>query len=123
MPRLLIVDDEPENIELLQRRLSKRGFEILCAFGALEAIEKAVAERPDLILMDLKMPNVDGFEATRRLKSDDATRSIPVIALTAFAMQEDRARALAAGAQDHQSKPIDLDELLAKIHSLLSQST
>jgi CheY-like chemotaxis protein len=116
---LLLVDDEEDNIEMLRRRLSRRGFDIVSATSAGEALEKARAERPDLILMDIKMPHVDGYEATRQLKADEATRAIPVIALTAHAMQEDRERAFAAGADDYESKPLDLPRLLEKIDVLL----
>ena len=119
MAKLLIVDDEPENIELLTRRLTRRGFAVVSATSAEEGVAKAEAERPDVILMDIRMPGVDGFEATRRLKAKPATRPIPVIALTAHAMQEDRDQALAAGADDYETKPVDLDRLLAKITALV----
>ena len=119
MPKLLIVDDEPENIELLTRRLTRRGFAVVSATSAEEGLAKAAAEAPDVVLMDIKMPAVDGFEATRRLRADPATAGIPVIALTAHAMQEDRDRAVAAGANEYESKPVDLDRLLQKIHGLL----
>ena len=118
MPKLLIVDDEPANIELLARRLTRRGFEVVSATSADEGIAKAVSEKPDVVLMDIKMPVVDGFEATRRLKANAATRAIPVIALTAHAMQEDRDQAVAAGADEYETKPVDLDRLLAKIQAL-----
>lgn len=119
MPKLLIVDDEPDNIELLARRLSRRGFEVVSATSAVEGIAKAEAEQPHLILMDIKMPQVDGLEATRRLKANPATAHIPVIALTAHAMAEDRVQALAAGANEYESKPVDLPALLAKVEALL----
>ena len=119
MPKLLIVDDEPANIELLARRLARRGFEVVSATSADEGIAKAVAEKPDVVLMDIKMPVVDGFEATRRLKANVATRAIPVIALTAHAMQEDRDQVIAAGADEYETKPVDLDRLLAKIQGLV----
>lgn len=119
MPKLLIVDDEPDNIELLARRLTRRGFEVVSATSAVEGIARAEAERPNLVLMDIKMPQVDGLEATRRLKANPATAHIPVIALTAHAMAEDRANALAAGADEYESKPVDLPTLLAKMAALL----
>lgn len=119
MPKLLIVDDEPDNIELLARRLTRRGFEVVSATSAVEGIAKAEAERPNLVLMDIKMPQVDGLEATRRLKANPATAHIPVIALTAHAMAEDRANALAAGADEYESKPVDLPTLLTKMTALL----
>jgi CheY-like chemotaxis protein len=121
MPKLLIVDDEPANIELLARRLTRRGFEVVSATSADEGIARAVSEKPDVVLMDIKMPVVDGFEATRRLKANAATRAIPVIALTAHAMQEDRDQVIAAGADEYETKPVDLDRLLAKIQGLLSR--
>jgi two-component system cell cycle response regulator DivK len=119
MPKLLIVDDEPDNIELLSRRLTRRGFEVVSATSALEGLAKAEADRPHLILMDIKMPQVDGLEATRRLKANPATKHIPIITLTAHAMAEDRAQALAAGADEYESKPVDLPTLLAKVNALL----
>jgi len=115
---ILIVDDEPENIELLDRRLSRRGFTVVGATSAEDGLKVALAERPALILMDIKMPNLDGFDAMRLLQADPLTAGIPVIALTAHAMQEDRDRALAAGARDYETKPVDLDRLLAKIRHL-----
>jgi CheY-like chemotaxis protein len=119
MPTVLLVDDEPDNIELLTRRLGRKGFAVVPALSAAEALAKAASEKPDVVLMDLKMPVVDGFEATRRLKADPATAHLPVIALTAHAMQEDRDRALAAGAVEYESKPVELDRLVAKIHAVL----
>ena len=120
MPKVLIVDDEPDTIELLGRRLTRRGYVILAAQSAEEGIAKALAEAPDIILMDIKMPQVDGLEATRQLKFHATTRSIPIITLTAHAMAEDRAIALAAGADDYESKPVDLPKLLAKMEALLA---
>ena len=122
MVKLLIVDDEPENIELLRRRLSRRGYAVVAATSAEEALARADAEQPDVILMDIKMPVVDGFEATRRLKARPATAPIPVITLTAHAMQEDRDQALAAGADEYETKPVDLDRLLEKIRALAGRS-
>lgn len=119
MPKVLIVDDEPENVELLQRRLVKRGYEIISANNALDGIALAEAQGPALILMDIKMPNIDGLEAMRRLRASEATRTIPIIALTAHAMNEDKERATAAGAADYETKPIDLPSLLGKMQSLI----
>ena len=121
MTTILIIDDEPDNIELLTRRLVRRGFVVLSAMSAEDGIAKAVAEQPDVVLMDIKMPVVDGFEATRRLKADRVTKAIPVIALTNHAMQEDRDRAAAAGADEYETKPLDLDRLLAKIQTLVTK--
>jgi len=118
MRKVLIVDDEPDNIELMSRRLTRRGFAVTGATSAEEAMQKAKAELPAIILMDIKMPIVDGLEATRRLKADPATSGIPIIALTAHAMAEDRERATAAGAEEYESKPVDLNQLLAKIDAL-----
>jgi len=118
MRKVLIVDDEPDNIELMSRRLSRRGFTVIGASSAEEGIALAGRELPAIILMDIKMPVMDGLEATRRLKADPNTKSIPVIALTAHAMAEDRERATAAGAEDYESKPVDLNQLLAKIDAL-----
>ena len=118
MATILIVDDEPENFELLNRRLSRRGFTVVGATSAEEGLSVALIEKPHLILMDIKMPNLDGFDAMRMLQADPGTAGIPVIALTAHAMQEDRDRALAAGAKDYETKPVDLDRLLAKIRHL-----
>ena len=121
MTTVLIIDDEPDNIELLTRRLVRRGFVVLSATSAEDGIAKAVAQQPDVVLMDIKMPIVDGFEATRRLKADPATKAIPVIALTNHAMQEDRDRAAAVGADEYETKPLDLDRLLAKIQTLVTK--
>ena len=119
MPKVLIVDDEPDNIELLGRRLTRRGYSVIAAHSAEEAIAKSIAEMPDIILMDIKMPQVDGLEATRRLKGNATTRAIPIITLTAHAMAEDRELAIAAGADDYESKPVDLPKLLEKMEGLL----
>jgi CheY-like chemotaxis protein len=119
MPRILIVDDEPDNLDLLTRRLGRRGFQVVTASNALDALAKAKAEPPDLVLMDVKMPDMDGYEATQRLKADETTRRIPVVVLTAQAMPEDRDRALEAGADEYESKPVDLNRLLEKISALL----
>ena len=119
MPKLLYIDDELDNVELLSRRLTRKGYEVKGATAALEGLEIAKEWRPDVILMDIKMPVMDGFEATGRLKADPATAGIPVIALTAHAMVEDRERALAAGANEYESKPVDFPNLLAKIEQLI----
>ncbi len=118
MATILIVDDEPENVELLERRLKRRGYAVLGANSAEAGFAAARDGRPDLILMDIKMPVLDGFDAMRMLREDPATAGIPVIALTAHAMQEDRDRAAAAGAADYETKPVDLDRLLGKIRQL-----
>lgn len=115
MAKLLLVEDNPMNRDMLRRRLERKGFEITTAVDGLDAIERAVADTPDLVLMDLSLPGIDGWEATRRLKENDATRDIPVIALTAHAMSGEKERALSAGCNDYDTKPIDLPRLLAKI--------
>ena len=107
------------NRDMLTRRLARRGFEVLQAADGVEAVATALRCRPDLVLMDLSLPEVDGLEATRRIKADPAARGIPVIALTAHAMLNDRERSLAAGCDDYDTKPIDLPRLLEKIRLLL----
>lgn len=119
MPKILLVEDNELNRDMLSRRLLRRGFEVVMAFDGPNALRMAESARPDLILMDLSLPIMDGWEATRRLKADTAMREIPVIALTAHAMEGDRQRAMEAGCDDFDTKPIDLERLLAKIEGLL----
>jgi two-component system cell cycle response regulator DivK len=119
VPKVLYIDDEPDNIELLTRRLVRRGFEVRGVSNAPEGLVAAAAWSPDVILMDIKMPVMDGFEATARLKADPATRAIPVVALTAHAMKEDEEKVKAAGADDYATKPVDFPALLEKIAKLL----
>jgi len=116
--RILLVEDNPENRDMLSRRLIRRGHQLSFAADGAEAVQRVEAEIPDLILMDLSLPVMDGWEATRRIKANASTRHIPVIALTAHAMVGDRERALAAGADDYDTKPIDLERLLGKIVAL-----
>ncbi|MCA9520472.1 MAG: response regulator [Myxococcales bacterium] len=113
--RILLVEDNEMNRDMLSRRLSRKGFDVLLAENGEEAIAQAKAGIPDLILMDMSLPVMDGWEATRRIKADDATRSIPVIALTAHAMSGDKERALDAGCDDYDTKPIEFNRLLKKI--------
>ena len=120
MARILVVEDNEMNRDMLTRRLARKGFEPLVAVDGEQGVAVALAERPDLILMDMSLPVLDGWEATRRLKSDPATQNIPVIALTAHAMSGDREQALAAGCNDYDTKPIELPRLLEKIEALLS---
>ena len=120
MPKILIVEDDELNRDSLRRLLRRRGFEIVLAVDGEDGIATARAEAPDLILMDMSLPVVDGWEATRQLKADPAVRATPIIALTAHAMSSDRDKALAAGCDDFDTKPIDLDRLLPKIHALLA---
>ena len=121
MPRLLLVEDNEEGREGLSRYLRRRGFEVLLAMDGRQALEAAQSHRPDLILMDMSLPILDGWEATRRLKAGEATRPIPVIALTAHAMAGDREKALEAGCDDYEIKPVELPRLLAKIEALLGK--
>ncbi len=119
MTRILLVEDNPENRDMLSRRLIRRGYEIDFAEDGEEAVRKAAEVAPALILMDLSLPVMDGWEATRRIKADAATASIPVIALTAHAMASDRDKALGAGCDDYDTKPVDLERLLGKMQALL----
>ena len=122
MPRLLYIEDNEDNLYMLTLFFDVQGgYEILSAANGAEGIAIAVAERPDLILMDLNLPEIDGWEAARRLKADPATRRIPLIALTAHAMAGDREKALAAGCDDFDTKPVQFDRLLAKIERALSK--
>lgn len=121
-PRILVVDDNEMNRDLLARRLGKRGFEVVSAADARAALETARDRRPDLILMDMRLPDMDGRDATRALRSHAPTRTIPVIALTAHATDADREAALRAGCDDFETKPIDLDRLLKKIRGLLDRT-
>ena len=116
--RILYVEDNDDNIYMLKNRLTRAGFTVIIATDGAQGVAMAASERPDLILMDLTLPNIDGEEATRRIKADPATRSIPVIALTANAMPEDREKALAAGCDDFDTKPVELPRLLDKIRAL-----
>ena len=119
MPKILIVEDNELNRDMLSRRLKRRGFEIVVAVDGQEGVDLAGSEKPDLILMDMSLPVLDGWEATKLIKADDSTKAIPVIALTAHAMAGDREKALSAGCNDYDTKPIELPRLLAKIETLL----
>ncbi|MDH5675695.1 MAG: response regulator [Myxococcales bacterium] len=119
MSRILLVEDNELNRDMLQRRLKRRGFEVVIAVDGQEGVERAQSEAPDLILMDLSLPKIDGWEATRRLKANASTRHIPVLALTAHAMDGDRHRAEEAGCDDYDTKPVVLERLLGKIEKLL----
>jgi CheY-like chemotaxis protein len=119
MTTILIVEDNEMNRDMLSRRLERKGFNVLIAVDGEKGLEVARANMPDLILMDMSLPVVDGWEATRRLKSDDTLKHIPVIALTAHAMANDRDKALEAGCNDYDTKPIELPRLLAKMDALL----
>ena len=123
MTTILIVEDNEMNRDMLSRRLERKGYEILIAIDGANGIDVATANRPDLILMDMSLPVMDGWEATRRLKADKALKHIPIIALTAHAMANDREKALEAGCDDYDTKPIELPRLLAKMEALLFPST
>jgi CheY-like chemotaxis protein len=123
MPRILLVEDNEDNRDMLSRRLVRKGFEVVCAIDGEEAAARASSERPDVILMDMHLPVLDGWEVTRRVKAAPETRAIPVIALTADAMSGDREKALQAGCDDYDTKPVDLPRLLAKIQALLERRT
>ncbi|WP_027997952.1 response regulator [Sinorhizobium arboris] len=120
MTRILLVEDNEMNRDMLSRRLSRRGFDVLIAENGKAGVELAKTEMPDLILMDMSLPVMDGWEATRRIKANPLTSGIPVIALTAHAMASDREMALAAGCDDYDSKPVDLPQLVRKIEQLLA---
>jgi two-component system cell cycle response regulator DivK len=119
MAKILLVEDNEMNRDMLSRRLQRRGHEVLTAVDGESGLAVTRSELPALILMDMSLPGIDGWEATRQLKADPTTRAIPVIALTAHAMAGDRERALAAGCDDFDTKPIELDRLLGKIDALL----
>jgi CheY-like chemotaxis protein len=119
MTTILIVEDNEMNRDMLSRRLERKGYDVLIAVDGLMGMDVARQSAPDLILMDMSLPIVDGWEATRRLKADPDLRHIPVIALTAHAMANDRDKALEAGCDDYDTKPIELPRLLGKMHALL----
>lgn len=119
MKKILVVEDNELNLEMLQRRLTRKGYAVTTALDGQKAIEKARAESPDLILMDMNLPVLDGWEATGRIKGDENLKHIPVIALTAHAMSDDEDKALKAGCDDFATKPVDFGQLLEKIKKLL----
>ncbi len=120
MAKVLLVEDNEFNRDMLVRRLERKGFQVICATDGGLACEMAHSELPDLILMDMHLPVLDGWEAVRRLKAADDTRAIPIVALTADAMTGDREKALTAGCDDYDTKPIELPRLLEKINALLA---
>ena len=121
MPKILLVEDNEMNRDMLSRRLQRRGYEVVMAVDGQDGVTKAQEEAPALILMDMSLPVLDGWEASRQLKTAPATRGIPIIALTAHAMSGDREKALEVGCDDFDTKPIELDRLLAKIEALLAR--
>jgi CheY-like chemotaxis protein len=121
LTRILLVEDNEMNRDMLSRRLARRGYEVIFALDGVQAVDMARTERPDLILMDMSLPVQDGWEATRRIKADAATRAIPVIALTAHAMIGDAEQAEAAGCDEFETKPIEFERLIGKMTQLLAQ--
>ncbi len=119
MAKILLVEDNEMNRDRLSRRMLRNGFEVVMAVNGQEDVDLTVSEKPDPVLMDMSLPVMDGWEATRRLKADDATKTIPVIALTAHAMESYREQAMQAGCDDFDTKPIELPRLLGKINALL----
>ncbi len=115
MTKILYVEDNPDNVYMLTRRLKKKGFELIIAGDGQEGIDKAIEENPDLILMDLSLPTMDGWTATAKIKEIEEVKDIPIIALSAHAMPEHRDRALKAGCSDYDTKPVDIKRLLSKI--------
>jgi CheY-like chemotaxis protein len=119
MPTILLVEDNELNRDMLSRRLARKGYDVVIAEDGARGLSAATEGKPDLILMDMSLPVIDGWEVTRRLKAEPQTRAIPVIALTAHAMSSDREKAVAAGCDDYDTKPVELERLLAKIERLL----
>jgi CheY-like chemotaxis protein len=122
MAKILLVEDNEMNRDMLSRRLQRRGHEVLIAVDGVEGVSLTNSQNPDIVLMDMSLPVMDGWEATRKLKANPQTQTIPVIALTAHAMSGDREKALAAGCDDYDTKPIELARLLEKIDTLLARS-
>ena len=122
MPKILLVEDNEMNRDMLSRRLERRGYDVVIATDGFEGVSAAQVHRPDIVLMDMSLPGLDGWEATRKLKAAAETARVPVIALTAHAMSGDREKAMAAGCDDFDTKPIDFVRLLGKIEALLKGS-
>ncbi len=120
MAKILLVEDNEMNRDMLSRRLARKGHEVVVGEDGQEGVDMATSEAPDIILMDMSLPVIDGWEATRRIKAAPETAGIPVIALTAHAMAADRQKALDAGCDDYDTKPVELDRLLGKIDALLA---
>lgn len=121
MPKILLVEDNEMNRDMLSRRLTRKGFEVELAVDGREGVTKATGGGYDLILMDMSLPEIDGWEATRQVREAESGRRIPIIALTAHAMSGDREKAMAAGCDDYDTKPVELDRLLGKIEALLGK--
>ena len=123
MPKVLLVDDNEMNRDMLSRRLKRKGFDVVMAVDGQQGVTLAAQENPDIILMDMSLPVINGWDATRQIKAAPQTRAIPVIALTAHAMAGDREQALAAGCDDYDTKPVELERLLLKMEALLRKPT
>ena len=123
MWKILLVEDNEMNRDMLSRRLERKGYEVVVAEDGKQGVAMAQTEKPDLVLMDMSLPVLDGWEATRRLKANALTSAIPVIALTAHAMSSDREKALAAGCDEYETKPVEMNQLLKKMVGLLGPST
>ena len=121
MPKILLAEDVEENWDMLSRRLKRRGYDVVHAPDGRRAVAMSASERPDLILMDMNMPDLDGWEATRQIRACAETRAIPIIAVTAHQLEVDREKALEAGCDDHHAKPVDLPKLLAQIEAMLAR--
>jgi CheY-like chemotaxis protein len=122
MPRILLVEDNEMNRDMLSRRLQRKGYEVLIAIDGEQGVAVAQAEQPDLILMDMSLPVLDGWEATRKIRADPVISAVPVIALTAHAMAGDQEKCMAVGCDDYDTKPVDLARLLGKIELLLQRA-
>ncbi len=122
MPKILLVEDNEMNRDMLSRRLQRKGHEVLVALDGVQGVELAQSQTPDLILMDMSLPVLDGWEATQRLKAAPQTQDIPIIALTAHAMAGDREKCLQAGCDDYDTKPVEFSRLLGKIQALLEKN-
>jgi two-component system cell cycle response regulator DivK len=123
MPRILLVEDNEMNRDMLSRRLERRGYQVLIAVDGQQGLDMAMAEKPELILLDMSLPLLDGWEVARRLKADETMRAVPIIALTAHAMAGDREKAIEAGCDDYDTKPVELPRLLQKMETLLAKGT
>lgn len=122
MPRILLVEDNEMNRDMLSRRLQRRGFDVLLAEDGVSGVQAALTQKPDLVLMDMSLPDIDGLEATRRIRAEPSIAGLPVLALTAHALKGDEEKARAAGCDDYDTKPVELDRLLGKIDALLTRA-
>jgi two-component system cell cycle response regulator DivK len=121
MPKILLVEDNEMNRDMLSRRLERRGYEVAIAVDGQEGLTRAQEDAPEIVLLDMSLPVIDGWEVARRLKADDKTRALPIIALTAHAMAGDREKALEAGCDDYDTKPVEFPRLLSKIEALIQK--